>query len=107
MIPLNQYVKVIYTDFQQDEWGVPVKTPNVKTYKVRLDYNADARIIESPDGKNIIYSATIYFKGHIPLNYTDYIEYDTGVKGLKQVNPRVISPIVDLSGKTTYTKVIL
>jgi hypothetical protein len=107
MIPLNQYVKIIFTDSQNDEWGIPVKSPNVKTYKVRLDFNTDARIIEGADGKNIIYSATIYFKGSVPLSYEDFIEYDNGIDGKETKQPRVIFPITDLAGKVTYTKVIL
>lgn len=107
MIPLNQTVKIIFADSANDEWGIPVKSPNVKTYKVRLDFNSDARIIENPDGKNIIYSATIYFKGSVPITYNDFIEYDNGIDGKEVKNPRVIFPITDLSGKVTYTKVIL
>ncbi|WP_353856779.1 hypothetical protein [Bacillus sp. Bos-x628] len=107
MIPLNQKVKIIFADSQGDEWGIPVKTPNVKTYKVRLDYNADSRIIEGDDGRNIIYSATIYFKGSVPLTYSDFIEYDNGLGGVEIKNPHTIFPIADLSGKITYTKVVV
>lgn len=107
MIPLNQKVKIIFADSSNDEWGIPVKTPVVKTYKVRLDFNADNRIIEGSDGKNIIYSATIYFKGSVPLSYSDFIEYDNGIGGVEVKNPRTIFPIADLSGKITYTKVIV
>ncbi|MDA2738380.1 hypothetical protein PDQ75_24815 [Bacillus cereus group sp. Bc015] len=107
MIPLNQKVRVIFADSLNDEWGIPVKTPRSTTYKVRLDFNSDARIIEGDDGKNIIYSATIYFKGSVPISYNDFIEYDSGIKGLVTENPRVIFPITDLAGKVTYTKVLV
>ncbi len=107
MIPLNQKVKVIFADSLNDEWGIPVKTPNTMTYKVRLDFNADARILEGADGKNIIYSATLYFKGAVPISYKDFIEYDSGINGLVTENPRVIFPIVDLAGKVIFTKVIV
>ena len=107
MIPLNQHVKIIFADSSNDDWGIPVKTPAFSTYKVRLDFNSDARIIEGDDGKNIIYSATIYFKGAVPITYNDFIEYDSGIKGLVTENPRVIFPIVDLAGKVLYTKVIV
>lgn len=107
MIPLNQTVKIIFHDSVNDDWGIPVKSPNFLTYKVRLDFNADARLIQNDDGKEIIYSATIYFKGAVPLTYSDFIEYDSGLDGIKSVNPRVIFPITDLAGKVSYTKVIL
>ncbi|MGG5759171.1 hypothetical protein ACQ3VF_26055 [Bacillus toyonensis] len=107
MIPLNQKVKVIFADSLNDEWGIPVKTPNTVTYRVRLDFNADARIIEGADGKNIIYSATLYFKGAVPLSYKDFIEYNSGINGMVTENPRVIFPIVDLAGKVIFTKVIV
>ncbi|HDR3499662.1 TPA: hypothetical protein QCN48_005122 [Bacillus toyonensis] len=107
MIPLNQKVKVIFADSLNDEWGIPVKTPNTMTYRVRLDFNADARIIEGADGKNIIYSATIYFKGAVSLSYKDFIEYNSGINGMVTENPRVIFPIVDLAGKVIFTKVIV
>jgi hypothetical protein len=107
MIPLNQKVRVIFAEKENDEWGIPVKSPSAVTYKVRLDFNADAKIIEGADGANVIYSATIYFKGSVPLTYSDFIEYDNGIDGLTTDNPRVIFPITDLSGKVTYTKVIV
>lgn len=107
MIPLNQKVKVIFGKDITDEWGIPVKSTASTTYKVRLDFNADSRIIEGEDGKNIIYSATIYFKGAVPIQYTDFIEYDSALEGLKTVHPRQITPIADLSGRISYTKVIV
>lgn len=105
MIPLNQKVNIIFTENLDDEWGIPVKSPNIKTYKVRLDFNSDARIIQSDDGKDWIFSATIYFKGAVPLTYNDFVEYDSGLNGIVTVNPKAIFPITDLSGKVTYTKV--
>lgn len=107
MIPLNQTVNVISAEKVKDEWGLPVKSPNSVPYKVRLDFNADARIIEGADGRNIIYSVTIYFKGSVPLTYEDFIVYHNGIDGFETKNPRVIFPIADLSGKISYTKVIL
>jgi hypothetical protein len=107
MIPLNQKVRIIFANSNGDEWGVPVKSSDFATYKVRLDFNADAKILEDADGKNIIYSATIYFKGSVPITYNDFIEYDSGIDGLTTDNPRVIFPIVDLAGKVLYTKVIV
>lgn len=105
MIPLTQKVNVYFSDSGNDEWGLPIHTPEYVTYKCRLDFNADARIIQGDDGKDILYSATIYFKGAVPLEYTDFIEYDSGIDGLKKVNPRKIFPITDLAGKVSYTKV--
>jgi hypothetical protein len=107
MLPLNQKVNVIFANKSNDDWGLPVKSNEVVTYKVRLDFNADAKIIEGDDGSNVIFSATIYFKGSVPLSYNDFIEYDNGIDGLTTDNPRVIFPITDLSGKVTYTKVIV
>ncbi|MHC5291073.1 hypothetical protein CHCC14819_0439 [Bacillus licheniformis] len=107
MIPLNQKVRVIFAAAENDEWGLPVKSPTVKTYKVRLDFNSDAKIIKSDDGKSYVFSASIYFKGAVPISYNDFIEYDSGVSGLVSVNPRVIFPITDLSGTVTFTKVIV
>lgn len=104
MIPLNQKVKVLFTA-ENDEWGIPVKSPSPKTYKVRLDFNADARIIQADDGKKELYSAVIYFKGSVPITYKDFIEYDSGIDGLVQAQPKAIFPISDLSGAITYTKV--
>lgn len=108
MIPLNQKVKVIFSKPELDEWGIPVKSPNVKTYKVRLDSNADAMIIKSSDGSNVVYSATIYFKGSVPITYDDFIQYDNGID-IEPVTmtPEAIFPIKDLAGKVTYTKVII
>jgi hypothetical protein len=105
MIPLNQKVNIIFSDMGHDEWGIPVLSPHFKTYKVRLDFNSNAKIIQSEDGKDYIFSATIYFKGAVPLTYEDFIEYDSGLNGLVKVNPKAIFPITDLSGKVTYTKV--
>lgn len=107
MIPLNQRVKVIFSETQNDAWGLPVKSPNVKAYKVRLDFNSDAKLIQTEDGSEYIFSATIYFKGAVPLKYTDFVEYDSGINGVVTVNPRSIFPISDLSGKVTFTKVIV
>lgn len=107
MIPLNQKVKIIFHDSLNDDWGIPVKSPNFSLYKVRLDFNSDAKLIQTDDGKEVIYSATIYFKGSVPITYSDFIEYDSGLEGIKQVNPRVIFPITDLAGKVSYTKVIV
>lgn len=104
MIPLNQKVKIIFTN-GNDEWGIPVKSPTVKTYKVRLDFNANAKLIQTEDGKEEIFSAVIYFRGAVPITYSDYIEYDSGINGLVQAQPRAIFPITDLSGKVNYTKV--
>ena len=107
MIPLSQTVKIIFADKQLDEWGIPVKTPSFTTYKVRLDFNADARLIMDDDGKRYVFSATIYFKGPVKISYNDFIEYDSGISGIVQVNPKVIFPITDLSGKVVYTKVVV
>lgn len=107
MIPLNQKVKIIFHDSSNDDWGIPVKSPNSTSYKVRLDFNSDAKLIQNDDGDEIIYSATIYFKGAVPLTYSDFIEYDSGIEGIVAVNPRVIFPITDLAGKVSYTKVIV
>jgi len=107
MIPLNQRVKIIYAEKLNDEWGLPVKSPNVVSYKVRLDFNSDAKLIQTEDGKEYIFSATIYFKGSVPIRYTDFVEYDSGIHGIVTVNPRSIFPISDLSGKVTFTKVIV
>lgn len=104
MIPLNQKVKVLFTP-ANDEWGIPVKSPSPKTYKVRLDFNADARLIQSEDGKEELYSAVIYFKGAVPITYKDFIEYNSGIGGIIQAQPKAIFPIADLSGAITYTKV--
>lgn len=107
MIPLNQKVKVIFADSLNDEWGIPVKSPLSTLYKVRLDFNSSAKIIQSDDGKDYVFSANIYFKGTVKLTYLDFIEYDSGVHGLVTVNPKVIFPITDLAGKVTYTKVVV
>lgn len=107
MIPLNQKVQVIFADSQNDEWGVPVKSPDSVTYKVRLDFNADAKLLEGFDGETAIFSATIYFKGSVPLAYDDFIVYDSGISGLVTTHPKVIFPITDLAGKVTYTKVMV
>lgn len=107
MIPLNQKVKIIFADSLNDEWGIPVKSPNSMTYKVRLDFNSDAKMVQNEDGKEYVFSATVYFKGAVPITYSDFIEYDSGIAGLVSVNPRVIFPITDLAGKVTYTKVIV
>jgi hypothetical protein len=107
MIPLNQWVKVIFAEKAVDEWGIPVKSPAATSYKVRLDFNADARLFQSEDGKEYVFSATIYFKGAVPLSYSDFIEYDSGIDGLKTVNPHQIFPITDLAGKVIYTKVVI
>lgn len=105
MIPLSQRVGVIFVNSQNDEWGIPVKTPNVVTYKVRLDFNSSAKVTQYEDGKDYVFSATIYFRGAIPLDYVDFIQYDSGISGLVTINPKAIFPITDLSGKVTYTKV--
>jgi len=105
MIPLNQKVSILLSDLGNDAWGIPVKSPNFKTYKVRLDFNSNARIIQTEDGKDYIFSATIYFKGAVPLTYNDFVKYDSGLNGIISVNPKAIFPITDLSGKVTYTKV--
>ncbi|MDQ0976616.1 hypothetical protein QFZ31_006668 [Neobacillus niacini] len=107
MIPMNQKVKIIFAGKQNDEWGIPVKSPKFSTYKVRLDFNADARLYQFSDGKEYVFSATIYFKGAVPISYNDFIEYDSGINGIVQANPKIIFPIVDLSGKVTYTKVTI
>lgn len=104
MIPLNQKVKVIFSDIALDEWDRPVKSDRVKTYKVRLDFNSQAKIMDI-DRTDVIYQANIYFKGAVPIKYDDFIEYDSGIYGLVQKNPKVIFPITDMSGKVTYTKV--
>lgn len=104
MIPLNQTVKIIHVN-GEDEWGIPVKTPLSVTYKVRLDFNSNAKIIKSEDGKDYVFSAVIYFKNAIPVSYNDFIEYDSGIAGIVSVNPKIIFPITDLSGKVIYTKV--
>lgn len=104
MIPLNQKVKIIFAP-KNDEWGIPVKSPIPKTYKVRLDFNANAKLIQTEDGKEEIFSAVIYFRGAVPITYKDYIEYDTGINGFVQAQPKAIFPITDLSGKVNYTKV--
>lgn len=105
MIPLNQKAKIIFSDMGNDEWGIPVKSPHAKSYKVRLDFNSNAKMIQSEDGKEEIFSAVIYFRGAVPITYNDFIEYDSGINGLIQVQPKAIFPISDLSGKVTYTKV--
>ncbi|MGG0487256.1 hypothetical protein ABEY65_28300 [Priestia aryabhattai] len=107
MIPMNQKVNVYFSDQGNDEWGLPIRTPEYVTYKCRLDFNADARIIQGDDGKDIVFSATIYFKGAVPIGYNDFIEYDSGVDGIKKINPRKVFPITDLAGKVTYTKVTI
>jgi hypothetical protein len=107
LIPLNQTVDVIFAEKAIDEWGIPVKSPSLKTYKVRLDFNADARLFQSEDGKEYVFSATIYFKGPVSLSYSDFIRYDSGIDGIKEVNPRQIFPITDLAGKVMYTKVVI
>lgn len=107
MIPLNQRAIVIFANTLVDEWGRPVNHDNSKTYKVRLDYNSQARFLDDEKGRNIIYNATIYFKGAVPISYEDFIEYDSGTNGIVRKTPKMISPISDLSGKITYTKVIV
>ena len=107
MIPLNQKVNVYFSNQGEDEWGLPIPAPSPVVYKCRLDFNAEARIIQSDDGKEYVFSATIYFNKAVPIGYNDFIEYDSGVDGIKKVNPRVIFPITDLAGKVLYTKVIV
>jgi hypothetical protein len=105
--PLNQTV-TLYSNVDTDEWGIPVKTPNPKNYRVRLEFNSAARLIQTgEDGKEIVFVATIFFKGAVPVDYTDYIEYDSGVNGIVKVLPRNISPMLDMSGRIVYTKVII
>lgn len=107
MIPLNQKAWIIFSDMGQDEWGIPNDTDHKFEYKVRLDFNSQADLVQTGDGREIIYNATMYFKGAVPVKYTDFIEYDSGIEGIVKRNPQVIFPITDLRGKVTYTKVLI
>ena len=106
MIPRNQYVNVIFGNGEEDDWGIPVKSTKVKRYRVRLDFNSNADVVRYGD-KEVVYKATIFFLGNVPIKYTDYIEYDSGTEGKIQKNPTIITSITDLSGKVEYTKVML
>jgi hypothetical protein len=105
--PLNDTVTLYLSNEGSDEWGLPVKTDNLTTYKVRLEFNGAARLIQLADGKEIVYNATIFFKGSVPITYTDYIEYNSGIVGLIKAQPKNIIGMADLSGKIIYTKVIV
>lgn len=106
--PLNQTVTVWHSELGNDDWGVPVKSIYSKSYRVRLEYNSAAKLIQTgEDGKEIVFVATVYFKGAVPVKYTDYIEYDNGIGEVFKASPRNISPMVDMSGKVVYTQVII
>lgn len=110
--PLNNTVKVYFSDLGSDSWGIPVNSGHVATYKVRLEFNGAAKLIQiegaqNGGGKEIVYKATIYFKGSVPITYQDFIEYDSGVTGIVKAQPKNIMAMPDLSGKIVYTKVII
>lgn len=105
--PLNDSVTLYKSDEGSDDWGLPVNTDNLKTYKVRLEFNGAARLIQLSDGKEVVYNATIFFKGSVPITYTDYLEYNSGIVGLIKAQPKNIIGMADLSGKILYTKVII
>ncbi|MGF9741582.1 hypothetical protein ABEX38_29885 [Priestia megaterium] len=106
MIPRNQYVNVIFGNGSEDDWGIPVKSSEVKRYRVRLDYNANAEWVRAGE-KEIVYNATIYFLGSVPIKFTDFIEYTSGVEGTVQKNPKIITTITDFADKVVYTKVLV
>ncbi|MEW4131906.1 hypothetical protein [Bacillus thuringiensis] len=109
MLPLNQYVTVYKATSDSDEWGIPIQGEASTRYKVRLDFNGTEKFIQLADGKEVIYSAIVYFRAKdVPtLDYTDFIEYSDGRGHPVKASPRVISPLTDLSGKILYFKVIL
>jgi hypothetical protein len=110
--PLNNTVTVYFSDSGSDAWGIPVNSGHVATYKVRLEFNGAAKLIQvegegAGNGKEIVFKATIYFKGSVPITYQDFLEYDSGVTGLVKAQPKNIMAMPDLSGKVVYTKVII
>ncbi|PEL24315.1 hypothetical protein [Bacillus toyonensis] len=109
MLPLNQHVTVYKSTKDSDDWGIPIQEETATKYKVRLDFNGTEKFIQMADGKEVIYSAIVYFRAKdIPtLDYNDLIEYSDGRGSPIKATPRVISPLTDLSGKILYFKVIL
>lgn len=106
-IPLNTEVKVTRARLENDEWGLPMASEEVSVVRARVEYNGQSRLTQTTNGKDIIFSASIFLEGAVVVHYDDWIEYYSPIHGYVTKQPQQITPMLDLAGKTIYTRLIV
>lgn len=106
MIPLNDVVKV-YKGEEKDDWGIVIPSTEPAEYKTMVTYTSELVELKDADGKAIVVSATIMFKGKVDVDYSDEITIANYIKPDKRFKPLKIQPIMDLGRKQIFTKVVV
>lgn len=106
-IPLNTTVKITRAKIENDEWGLPMASDEVTVVRARVEYNGQSRLTQTTNGKDIIFSASIFLEGAVSVNYDDWVEYYSPIHGYVTKQPQQITPMLDLAGKTIYTRLIV
>lgn len=103
MIPLKQTVELTKAG-GLDEWGQPVPG-RTQTLKCRIDQASKA--VKTQEGREVLSSAEILFKGLVAVNYGDALEWKDEAGNKHTMSPLTIAVIRDLAGKPVFTKVVV
>lgn len=107
-IPMNQTVKVHKQSAEKvDKWGIPVHEVVSKAYKARIESNYTKKAAKFGDGQEIVYTATILFKGLVKVKDSDLIEWEDELGMIVKKHPLNVSMLNDFSGKVVQTKVLV
>lgn len=90
-----------------DAWGERIATGETATYKARVSPNTKRESISIASGEDVVYTASIFLSGNVPVDYSDSIVWEDSVGRSYRKSPLEIVERTDLSGKVIGIKVVV
>ena len=106
-LPFNHKVTVTTANDELDEWGLPVKSSTVATYKARVSYNTAKKSIPVASGKEVVYTADILLEGLPVIGYTDTVAFLDMLGNVVEKQPLIVEYKADFSGNPVLVKVVI
>jgi hypothetical protein len=103
MIPMNDVVQV-YKSGKTDSWGIATSSAEPIEFNGMVVYSSKLETLRTAEGKEIVVSGNIVFKGKADVESGDLITVEDGSDKKHEVLQ--VFPVNDLSAKTKFTKVI-
>lgn len=107
-VPMKQNVKIHkQSSSKVDKWGMPIHEETTIDVKARIDSNYTKKTVSFGTGEDVVYTATILFKGLVDVRDSDLLEWVDDFGKVLKKKPLDVVTLNDLSGKVVMTKVVV
>lgn len=104
MIPMNDVVKV-YKGGKKDSWGIVTPSTEPTELKGMVTYSTKLEELKDAEGKAVVVTASIVFKGKVDIAINDIVGIDVGTE--KKLKVLQVQPVKDLASVQLFTKVVV